>query len=77
MEEIRLSACRMYTNHVNNRIFTVSTGAGFLPSAVAPENGWLEDGPWVWAYYQGRTVSFREGKATLPMPSPPTGNDAP
>ena len=29
---------------------------------VAPENGWLEDvfPFWVSAYFQGRTVSFRE-----------------
>ena len=30
---------------------------------LAPENGWLEDWfPFGMAYFQGRTVSFREGK---------------
>ena len=29
---------------------------------IAPENGWLEDYfPFGKAYFQGRTVSFREG----------------
>ena len=29
-------------NLVNNEIFSISTGAGFLPSTVAPPNQWLE-----------------------------------
>ena len=30
-------------NPVNNGMHYLSTGAGFLPSTAAPENGWLED----------------------------------
>ena len=37
-------------------------GAGFLPSTVAPENGWLDDEfPFGKACFQVRTVSFEEG----------------
>ena len=43
------------------------TGLEILPSlkrtAKAPENQWLEDGfPFGMAYFQGRTVSFGEGR---------------
>ena len=36
---------------------------GTLPKTnIAPENGWLEDYfPFGMAYFQGRTVSFKEG----------------
>ena len=38
-------------------------------TAKAPENGWLEDyilSYWVSAYFQGRAISFREGKPFQP-----------
>ncbi len=36
-------------------------------TSKAPENGWLEDYfPFGMAYFQVRTVSFREGKALGP-----------
>ena len=43
------------------------TGLEILPflkrTAKAPENQWLEDGfPFGMAYFQGRTVSFGEGR---------------
>ena len=35
-------------------------------SKLAPENGWLEDEfPFGMAYFQVRTVSFREGRVLL------------
>ena len=53
----------MNKNSVKKGITYLSTGAGFLPSTVAPENGWLEDEfPFGMAQFQGllsRSVDLR------------------